>query len=324
MNFTRLDFTTCSDLPMAATIGFFDGLHLGHRHLISQLKAVAGERGLGTMAVTFGRHPREVLKSDYRPQLLTDAAEKPDLLRLSGLDACTLLDFTPQMAALTAREFMTGILRDRLGVKALLMGYDHHFGSDRSLGFADYQAIGRSCGIDVIQATPLVVDGQAVSSSRIRRLVAEGQVQAAARLLGRYYTLGGMVTQGHHVGRKMGFPTANLQPVDVERLIPSGGVYAAWAEVGGRCHKAMLNIGHRPTLNNGDDLSIEAHLFDFTGDLYGQSLRLHFVSRLRDERRFDSLESLARQIRHDAEQTLNLLNLCSNPSSYSSDLLPTR
>ncbi len=324
MNFTRLDFTTRSDRPMAATIGFFDGLHLGHRHLIGQLKSVAAERDLCTMAVTFGHHPRKVLKSDYRPQLLTDAAEKTTLLRQSGLDTCALLDFTPQMAAMTAREFMTDMLMGQLGVKVLLMGYDHHFGSDRGLNFDDYQTIGRSCGMEVIQATPLVVDGQAVSSSRIRRLVAEGQVQAAARLLGRYYAIGGVVIEGHHVGRKLGFPTANIRLADAERLIPSSGVYAVWAEAAGQYHKAMLNIGHRPTLQNGNDLSIEAHLLDFTGNLYGQNLRLNLVDRLRDERRFDSLDSLARQIGHDAEQALNLLNLCSNPSSYSSDLSSTR
>lgn len=324
MNFTRLDFTTCSDRPMAATIGFFDGLHLGHRHLIDQLKTVADERGLCTMAVTFGRHPRKVLKSDYRPQLLTDTAEKTTLLRQSGLDACTLLDFTTQMAAMTAREFMTEILMGQLGVKVLLMGYDHHFGCDRGLGFDDYQTIGRSCGMEVIEATPLIVDGQAVSSSRIRRLVAEGSIQAAARLLGRYYAIGGTVTEGHKVGRQLGFPTANIQPADAERLIPSSGVYAVWAEAGGRYYEAMLNIGHRPTLHNGNDLSIEAHLFDFADNLYGQHLTLHLVDRLRDERQFDSLDSLAQQIGRDAEQTLNLLKQCSNPSSYFSDLSSTR
>lgn len=287
--------------PWAATLGFFDGVHLGHRFLLSQLAHQAQERGLRTLAITFSPHPRQVLHSDFRPRLLTTLPEKLELLRAAGVDAAAVLHFTPAVAALTGEEFMHRMLRERLDVRLLTMGYDHRFGSRRADEFADFVHYGASCGIEVVRSEPFSTHDFTVSSSTIRRLLEGGSVERAAQCLGRPYVLAGRVVHGRHVGRALGFPTANLQPLSPERLVPGRGVYAACAELRGTAYGAMVNIGFRPTLDNGSDATIEAHLFDFAADAYGEPLRITFLHRLRDEQRFDSLEALRAQLSADAQ-----------------------
>ena len=287
-----------------AAIGFFDGVHLGHRFLIRQVTTEAARRGLQPIAVSFEEHPRLALpNADYRPALLTTNAEKLRLLSQTGLSACALLHFDQQMARLTSREFMERILRNELRVRCLIVGYDHHFGSDTSARFDDYVRSGRDLGIDVVREQPFDAAGLRVSSSVVRRLLKEGDVASAARCLGRCYTLEGTVVEGHHVGTPLGFPTANIRPDASAQLIPQRGAYAVLADVDGQTYKAMLNIGQRPTLNNGDEETIEAHLLHYTGaPLYGHRLRISFVKRLRPERRFNSLEALKAQLAADAEE----------------------
>lgn len=292
----------------AATIGFFDGVHRGHAFLLQQVCAEARRRGLRSLAVTFPDHPRRVLAGRQAPALLTAPQEKLRLLAAQGLDACAVLDFNRELAALTARRFMDEYLRRRLGVRCLVIGYDHRFGSDRAAGFADYVEWGRAAGIEVVQAEELPADGLHVSSSAIRRYLEAGDVACANLCLGRSYSLSGTVVGGRRVGRGLGFPTANLRPSDARLLLPARGAYAAWAEVDGARHAAMVNIGCRPTLANGNDLTVEAHLLDFGGDLYGRSLTLFFEHRLREERAFGQIGDLCRQLRHDAQRTKDLLS----------------
>ena len=298
----------CSNNPPAvATIGFFDGVHQGHRFLIRQVRREAEARGLASSVITFPIHPRQVLQSDYRPRLLTTPPEKLQLLEQTGVEQCILLDFTPHLAGLSARDFME-VLKHRYRIAALLIGYDHRFGHNRSEGFDDYARHGRELGIEVLPAEACrLEDGTAVSSSLVRRLLADGDIAQANRCLGYSYFINGTVVGGHRVGHRLGYPTANLLPDHPDKLVPANGVYAVRVEIGGEQHGGMLNIGRRPTLDNGDDRSIEVHIFDFDRDIYQQPLRLSFVQRIRAERRFDSLDELVAQLHRDAAEIRAML-----------------
>ena len=289
-----------------ATIGFFDGVHRGHQCLVSQVCRLAHEHSCPSLVITFDKHPRQVLHADYIPQLLSTLTEKKALLMASGIDRLEVLPFTVELSRLTALQFMQQVLRDQLQVKTLVMGYDHRFGCGGG-EFADYMEWGRQTGIDVVLAHEL--DDVKVSSSRIRRFLAEGDVRQANMLLGYPYALQGVVMSGHQVGRHIGFPTANLK-VQEDKLLPALGVYAVRVRVEDEAsYDGMLCIGHRPTLNNGDELSVEANLFDFSGDLYGKKVKLMLVDRLRDEQSFPSVQALQQQLEQDAAHARRALNI---------------
>ena len=285
-----------------ATIGFFDGVHLGHRHLLRQVIEVAQAHNLTPMVVTFAQLPRKVVHHDSsRFCLLTTTEEKISLLKKVGISHCEVMDFTPELASLTAYEFMQ-LLRNKYHVYALLIGYDHRFGHNRSEGFVDYVNYGKELGIDVIQAT----EYPAVSSSRIRELLLSGDLQEANKCLGYPYMLRGQVVSGFHVGQTLGFPTANLQ-VTAEKLIPANGVYAVMVEMDNKKYQGMLNIGTRPTLANGDERSIEVHIFNFNDDIYDKELRLSLVKRTRGEVKFATKEQLVQQLQRDATMIKDIL-----------------
>ena len=289
-----------------ATIGFFDGVHRGHQCLVSQVCRLAHERCCPSLVITFDKHPRQVLQSDYIPQLLSTLTEKKALLNASGIDRLEVLPFTVELSRLTALQFMQQVLCDQLQVKTLVMGYDHRFGCGGG-EFADYVEWGRQTGIDVVLAHEL--EDVKVSSSRIRRFLAEGDVRQANTLLGYQYALQGVVVSGHQVGRHIGFPTANLK-VQEDKLLPAQGVYAVRVTIEDEAtYDGMLCIGHRPTLNNGDELSVEANLFDFSGDLYGKKVKLMLVDRLRDEQSFPSVQALQQQLEQDAAHARRALNI---------------
>ena len=292
----------------AATIGFFDGVHLGHVHLLRQLTDVAGERGLKSMAITFPEHPRQILQSDYRPRLLSTPQDKMRLLKQTGIDYCFPLHFTTTLAAMDAESFMTDFLLKKLGVNALLVGHDHHFGHDTTLTIDDYRRIGKRIGIEVIPADAYLYDGTPVSSSRIRRELVAGNVKQANEMLGYRYTISGTVIHGLQNGRKMGFPTANLGPYCEFMQIPADGVYSALAMVDGETWPAMLNIGFRPTFE-GKARTIEAHLLGFDRDIYFHELTLEFVDFLRPERRFGSPQELASQLETDRNKVRQTINI---------------
>ena len=292
---------------LAATIGFFDGVHLGHRFLIDQLKKVADERGLPSAVITFRTHPRAVLHADYQPKLLNTWEEKLAQLATTGVDYCLVLDFTLELSRFSAAEFITKILAEAFRVKALLIGYDHRFGHDRAEGFDQYVVYGKALGMEVIQALPYDNGQTKVSSSEIRRLLAEGEVKQAAVLLSYPYSLKGKIVKGHQVGRTIGFPTANLSVEDSRKILPGNGVYAVWAVLSGKRYKGMLSIGNRPTLDDGNSQSIEVYLLDFSGDLYGAEMEVSFVYQLRANRKFPSLADLKAQLETDRCETDLLL-----------------
>jgi riboflavin kinase/FMN adenylyltransferase len=264
------------------------------------------------LLITFRTHPRQVMQAAYQPQLLTTYDEKCELLTTTGADYCLTLDFTTALAALSARRFMVEILKEKLSVKVLIIGYDHRFGHDRSEGFAEYVEYGRELGMEVVRADAFAMSEVNVSSSMVRACLAEGEVGMAARCLTRPYEITGRVVHGFHVGHELGFPTANIQVEDAQKLIPKNGVYAVWVKggTGGEEHVwgGMLNIGLRPTMENGENRTIEVHLLDFAGDLYGCCLMLSFVRRLRDEKKFRNKGDLVHQLREDEAMVRMILN----------------
>ena len=285
-----------------ATIGFFDGVHRGHQHLLRQVLEVAHQRHMASLVVTFFQQPRHVVTHETdRFFLLTTTNEKLHLLQQAGIDHCEVMEFTPELALMTAHDFMQ-LLHDKYGVSALVIGYDHRFGHNRSEGFDDYVRYGKQLGIEVLQATQF----PAVSSTKIRELLLEGDLEAANQILGYRYMLEGKVVSGFHIGHTMGFPTANLQ-VAPEKLIPADGVYAVMVELDGEQHQGMLNIGTRPTLANSDERSIEVHIFDFHDNIYDKELRLSLVKRTRGEVKFASKEQLILQLQQDAAEIKTIL-----------------
>lgn len=294
--------------PCAATIGSFDGVHKGHQHVIHQLADIAHSRQLEAVAVTFANHPLQVLRRDLPVMMLTNAEEKKKLLTAAGADKVIVLTFTPEMAVMNAETFMTTFLCGKLNVKTLLMGYDNHIGHDR-LCFDECAAIGRKIGIEVVGCDEWR-DREEISSTSIRHSIMNGYIEGANAKLGYEYHLTGHVVEGFHNGRKMGFPTANIE-TESGKVIPATGVYAVRVKMPdeqGSVRPGMLNIGTRPTLHNGNDKSIEVHIFDYQGFLYGKRLSVTFVSRLRQEREFDSIDELIKQLTKDETECRRILS----------------
>ena len=284
-------------MPRIATIGFFDGVHRGHRFLFAQLNELAHERHLEPLIFTFDRHPKEVL-TGVCPPMLTTYEERQQLLAHHA--QVRVLPFA-DVQGLTAEQFMR-YLQENEQVEVLLMGYDHCFGSDQLKGFSEYEKVARRVGLHVERAHECLVDSLPVSSSRIRKLLHEGQIKQVNRLLGYTYSLTGIVEHGNAIGAQIGFPTANIC-IQSDKLLPMSGVYAVLANVNGVEYKALANIGTNPTVGN-DYLSLEVHLLDFDGDLYDKQLTISFLSFLRKERKFNSLAELQSQIAEDVRSAL--------------------
>lgn len=278
-----------------ATIGFFDGVHRGHRFLFAQLKELAHEHDLEPLIFTFDRHPREVL-TGVSPAMLTTSMERQHLLALHA--EVRVLDFA-DVQTLTAEQFMQ-YLHEQENVDILLMGYDHRFGSDQLKGFSEYEKVARRVGMRVERAHECLVDGLPVSSTRIRKLLHEGQMKEVNRLLGYKYSLSGVVEHGNGIGRQIGFPTANIR-IQSNKLLPMSGVYSAQALVDGKSIVAIVNVGNNPTVGN-DKISVESHLIDFYGNLYSKEVVLNFDQFIRSEKKFASLNELQEQIAKDLLQ----------------------
>lgn len=288
-----------------ATIGFFDGVHRGHQYLIQQVKDEALRKGGEPSIVTFVNSPKSVVRPAVACPLLTTLDEKLNLIADSGILNIELIEFNGQLAKLTAREFMQQLLHDEMEVGVLVIGYDNRFGYNRAEGFDDYVRYGKEIGIEVVRAEALSCGEKPVSSSLIRNCLKEGKVAEANELLGYQYFLEGKVVGGEHIGRTLGYPTANIS-VAKDKLLPHDGVYAAWAEVGEKSYMGMLNIGNRPTFE-GHNHTVEVHLLDFEGDLYQQNVTLRLVGFLREEQKFENAEALKSQLLKDEQYVRNQL-----------------
>lgn len=300
------NFNKLPQESLVACIGFFDGIHLGHRYMFRHLKAYADAAGARPAVVTFSNHPRSMIYPDHPVRLIDSPEEKCAWLESLGIEVCFLLDFTPEIRQLSAEDFLR-ILAEKGHIKTLLVGYDHRFGHNRTQGFDDYIEIGKRYGMTLLRES-LYDDGSRrhYSSSEVRQALENGRVQEANELLGRPFMIEGVVVHGHSLGRKLGFPTANILPQCKEKIIPANGVYATLAvtEEGDR-YAAMVNIGCRPTVASRGEtaVSIEAHLIDFEGNLYDKNIRLQFLDRIRDERKMNSLQELQEQLARDRETT---------------------
>lgn len=291
---------------IVATIGFFDGVHVGHRFLIKELQDWGKELNMPSAVITFPEHPRQVLHSDYRPKLLDTFQEKMERLETTGIDYCIALDFTYELSLYSAADFIR-LLAEEYHVKGLLIGYDHRFGHDRSDGFEQYVEYGGQVGMEVRKASPYDEGNIRVSSSEIRRLLQEGKVEMANALLTYPYQLRGRIVSGYKVGRTIGFPTANIEVDSPYKLLPKVGVYAVWVELLGKRYKGMLYIGKRPTLQNGDNLTIEVNILGFSGNAYNDEITVSFVYALREDKTFESVEALREQLERDRQTVDKLL-----------------
>jgi FAD synthase/FMN phosphatase YigB (HAD superfamily) len=338
------DFTDLLIQPTdcVATLGFFDGVHLGHRFLIEETRRLATKKGFPSMVISFWPHPRMVLQTNYCPQLLTDRNEKDAYLLNTGVDHVRTLKFDEELASMSAFQFMKDILKEELHVRTLVIGFDHRFGNSRSDGFEDYYRYGLELGVDVVMAQPypftdiehapketstkegaeavsseVLTKGGAkvsestpvfISSSLIRRFLLAGKIEQANQALGYKYTLSGKVVGGQQIGRKIGFPTANIEPHESFKLIPAFGVYAVWVRLGDKRYKGMLNIGRRLTLSQDATATIEVHILDFEGVLYGKTLTIEFIQRFRSVIAFPDLDSLVKQLNKDKRYVTRFLN----------------
>ena len=302
-----------NDQAAFAALGVFDGVHTGHRAVIEKVKEEAAMRNLSSAVISFRTHPQQVLHPEIPFRMLTSPEERAELLRKTGIDRTIFLDFTPEMSLLSAYDFLK-ILSNRYCIKGLIIGYDHRFGHNRSEGFEDYVRYGKEIGIEVIRAkayTSNIEIGNEpnipVSSSLIRKLLHEGEVSLAAHCLKYEYFLDGIVVGGYQVGRKIGFPTANLRVDDPDKLIPADGVYAVWVTFDGKTYMGMLNIGVGPTIDIGPIRTIVVIILHFHSYIYVKFFRLTFVKRTRPELKFSSIDELITQLHKDAEETETIL-----------------
>lgn len=289
------------------TCGTFDGVHRGHQAVLEEVLRRAREQNLASVLVTFDPHPLEVVNPAAAPKLLTLPEEKQALVAAAGIERLVLLPFTPAIAQLDADAFVRR-LRDEHGMQELVLGYDHGFGRGRAGDVAVVRRLGAAQGFGVAVVEAVRDDGQPISSTLIRTAVAHGDLDAAARWLGRPYGIRGLVVQGAGRGRTIGVPTLNLAPPDPRKLLPPDGVYAVRVEVRGKRYGGMMNQGPRPTFGESAR-ALEAHLFDFSGELYGETVRVEWVRRLRDVQAFPSREALVAQLERDRQSARASLNL---------------
>ncbi|HEX6433012.1 MAG TPA: bifunctional riboflavin kinase/FAD synthetase [Gemmatimonadales bacterium] len=297
------------------TVGSFDGVHLGHQAVLHEIGRRARESGRASVLVTFDPHPLEVVNPEAAPPLLTTGPERLEILALSPLDYVLLLRFDRHLAGLTPESFVQEILLERCAVRELVIGHDHGFGRGRSGDVETLRRLGAAEGFDVDVVDPIDFGGQHVSSSRIRRAVAGGDLVTARAMLGRPYSVVGRVGQGERRGRLLGVPTINLSELSPRKLLPPDGVYAVRVEWRGGHAGGMMNQGPKPTFEDGRRI-LEAHLFDVDADLYGEWVRVEWVERLRDIERFESVQHLQKQLERDRSRALAALAAAGSTSSH--------
>lgn len=294
--------------PCVATIGCFDGVHRGHQYLLEQVHNIAKAEGIASCLITFANHPRQVLDTSFHPRLLTCLSQKIERFEQSPIEYCVLLPFTKELSLLSAREFMK-VLHEEYHVQTLFVGHDHHFGHSKNEGFQEYCQYGKEFGMRVMQSKALTEDGVSVSSTLIRSCLCEGKIELANSYLGYHYYLTGTVVDGRKVGRTLGFPTANIQPLCADKLLPALGVYAVYVYLGGKRYEGMLNIGSCPTVHDGDkSITVEVHILDFEKDIYQETIKVEFIYYIRPEVKFENVEELTLQLQKDKIVVKKLLD----------------
>lgn len=293
--------------PTVLAVGTFDGVHIGHQSIVKEVMKRAKEAGSPSAVLTFEPHPQRFLMKDSPPPLISPSREKAELLSEMGLDRLFILHFDRKLASMEPEVFVEQILKKRLMVSRVVVGFSHRFGQRRRGDPSLLRSLGLKLGFSVTVVEPVLIEGAVVNSTRIREILKKGQVRTARLLLGRYYSLSGKVSFGEKRGAVLSYPTANIEVEPLGKLIPKEGVYAVSAALNGDRLGAMMNIGFRPTFGEGP-LTVEVHLFDFEGNLYGKSIKVDFVERIRDELRFGSKEDLRLRIEQDEERAREILS----------------
>jgi len=291
------------------TIGTFDGVHLGHREVITELKRISTLSGGDSVVFTFEPHPRIVISpQEDSLRLLSTLNEKINLIENTGVDHLVIYPFTMEFSRLSYNEFVTNILVKTMNMSSLVVGYDHRFGQGRKGDFKSLELLSKTLNFKVDQLSRLLIDNEVVSSTKIRLALDAGEISKANHFLGYRYPVTGKVIEGKQLGRKLGFPTANIEIFDHHKLVPRDGVYAVFVETGEKVYQGMLNIGIRPTVNyNADHKSIEVHIFDFDANIYNSGITLFFVEKIRDEQKFAGIDELREQLVKDRIIALNIL-----------------
>ena len=290
------------------TIGSFDGVHLGHACVIQHLKEKAADMDGESVIISFEPHPREVLyPREQKIGILTTLEEKIAILEKYGVDHLIILKFTLEFAQQPYNDFVKKILIDKLRIKGLVVGYDHRFGKDRAGNFENLQELANKYGFFLEKEVVFEENDVNVSSTKIRNALTVGDITTVNRFFGYLYSITGKVVYGHHLGHKIGFPTANIQVSDERKLLPAIGVYAVKVIIGQEIFNGMLNIGIRPTVSNDGQVSCEVYIFDFSQNLYGKTITINFINRIRGERKFNDIEELRAQLQKDQEKILKLL-----------------
>ncbi|MFC1939148.1 bifunctional riboflavin kinase/FAD synthetase [Chloroflexota bacterium] len=289
---------------MLLTIGVFDGVHLGHKYLISKLIEQAKQQNLLSGVVTFRQHPLEVLSPQTRLLYLTSVTEKVELLKNEGVDAVIPLSFTRELAELSARQFI-GLLKKHLRMGGMVIGPDFALGRNREGNVDTLHTLGQDMSFSVTVMAPVMVNSEMVSSTAIRDALADGDMQKVSKLLGRYFSLQEKIVAGAGRGSRLGFPTANLD-IDSKQALPTDGIYATWAHVGDKVYPSMTNIGLRPTFGS-NERTVETYILNYHDNLYGREIKIDFVEWLRGEKRFDTVEELKKQIAEDIKQGMAIL-----------------
>jgi riboflavin kinase/FMN adenylyltransferase len=296
------------DKNSVVTVGMFDGIHRAHREIVREVVHRARMREGRSVVITFDPHPKEVVASARGPvQMLSTLDDRMEMLRDLHVDVALIIEFTLAFSRLTAREFYEDVVAGEIGVSEVVVGYDHMFGRDREAGIQGLVEMGRALNFSVFAVHPVAVDGAPISSTRIRHALAAGDVEKANAMLGYAYQLGGTTVGGDRRGRTIGFPTANIQLPHPRKLVPGRGVYLVEASVAGSRIYGIMNIGVRPTVSAGLNQVLEVHLLDFDREIYGERLTVTFLRRLRDEKKFDSLETLTAQLQQDRDEARRLI-----------------
>ena len=292
---------------IVAATGFFDGVHKGHSKVLKFLCDIAHSEGKESAVITFWPHPRSVLQQQaYNLNLLNSQEEKERLIKGMGVDNFISIPFNKDFSKLSTKEFMRDVLMQKHGVSTLIIGYDHRFGHDK-LSQEELISVAKDLGLNIVRVDEFILGDDVISSTKIRNLLYDGNVCKANEFLGYRYGLKGVVVQGQRIGRTIGFPTANMRLYDPFKILPSDGVYAVYCEVLGKGYVGICNIGTRPTIGDNNERTIETHIINFNEDIYGLDLKIEFVTKIRDEQKFESIDMLKAQLEADKEFAVNLL-----------------
>ncbi len=294
------------------TIGTFDGFHVGHQAIILSVVETAKELNSRSLVITFEPHPRSVVSNDYDIKLITTLNEKLDQFEKSGIENVLIINFTLEFSKLTAEEFVSNYLVDKTGIKAIILGHDHKLGKDRAGGEDKIKELGAKYNFDVVPVSAVQIDNEIVSSTKVRNALLNNELDKANKFLGRNYSISGKVVEGARRGRTLGFPTANINPDDPHKIIPSNGIYFVEFFVRKHKHFGLLNIGTRPTFDDSAKVILEAYLYDFKDDIYGEDVSVNLLNRMRDELKYNTKEELIAQMEIDKQNGIELIKNITN------------